>query len=310
MKRLILLLGMLLMLTGCSDTTELGDRAIIQLAAVDYDGEQYKLSALLFSAGGSGGTIDATKENVIKVTGSGKTLGEAVKQLSLIDGKEIYMSESKLLVLGSGFEDADIISVLTMLYRDMRCSLNMPVCCAESAEMLTDIQFTEGITSAEKPVSMIENAYLTGASPKTTLLDILADSEGGRTTLIPSFAETENGSGMTKDKNGRTAVIDGSRLIDGGRLGLHADTEETAGYMLLSEGTDGVPLSYMLDEGELTCEAYNIKIRFTGSGRPQITASFRTRTGAKLTEEQEEQAQSELDRMAEAGMRLWLAERS
>lgn len=306
MKKLILLLGLLL-LTGCSDTTELGDRAIIQLAAVDFEDGEFTLNALLFSAGGSGGEVDVTKTNVIKVSGSGKTLGEAVKQLSLIDGKEIYMSESKLLVLGAGFEEADIISLLTMLYRDMRCSLNMPVCCAEKAEMLTDMQFVEGITAAEKPYSMIMNAYLTGTSPKTTLLDILSDNEGGRTTLVPSFEETENGSGMTSGSDGKTAVLNGSRLIKDGHLTLFADEEETAGYMLLSEGADGIPLNYMLDEGELTCEAYNIEVDFGEKGEPVINASFRTRTGQKLSEKQEQQARQELDDMARAGMRLWLA---
>lgn len=308
MRRTAAILLMLIMCTvcaGCADITELGDRAIIQLAAIDHEDGQYRLSALLFSAGGSGGTIDATKSNVIKVTGSGKTLGEAVKELSLTDGKDIYMSESKLLVFGSGFEDADIISVLNMLYRDMRCSLNTPICCAERAELLTDMEFTEGMTSAEKPYSMILNAYLTGVSPYTTLLDVLADDMGGRKTLIPSFAEGKNGSGMTTDKDGRTVVLDGARLIVDGKLGIHADNEETSGFMLLSEGADGMPLNYMLDEGELTCEAYNIKVEQDDKGYPKIEASFRTRTGQKLTEEQEQQARKELDSMARAGLSLW-----
>ncbi len=303
MKRLIAIMALLL-LTGCSDTTELGDRAIIQLAAVDYDDGEYTLSALLFSGGGKSGELDVTQENVIKVSGSGKTLGEAVKQLSLIDGKEIYMSESKLLVLGGGFETADITSTLTMLYRDMRCSLSMPVCCAESAEMLTEMHFVEGMTAADKPYNMIYNAYLTGVSPKTTLLDILSAAQGGRTVIIPSFAESDNGGSMTTNEDGKTAVLDGSRLISDGHLRYHADTEETAGYMLLSEGADGVPMNFMLDEGELTCEAYNIKVEFSDV-EPQIKASFRTRTGEKLSETQEQTAQQELDRMAAAGVKLW-----
>ena len=105
----VILAGCLL-LSGCADVTELGDRAIVQLAAIDHDGSEYKLSCLLFSAGGSGGTIDVTKDNVIKVTGSGETLSEAIEQVSLIDGKDIYMSEAKLIVLGSRFEQQGVIS--------------------------------------------------------------------------------------------------------------------------------------------------------------------------------------------------------
>lgn len=165
MKKYLAALGLLsaALLTGCS-ATELGERAIIQAAAVDYDGE-YVVSALLFSSGGgSGELVNAADENVIKVTGRGNTFAEAVDDISLVDGKEIFMSENRLLVIGSGFEDTDFTPVLETLSRDMRCSLNMLICTADDPEILTDMHFKEGLTAAEKPVSMIETAYAAGAS--------------------------------------------------------------------------------------------------------------------------------------------------
>lgn len=304
MKRLFPILLMLMIFTGCSDTTELGDRAIIQLAAIDHTDGEFQISALLSSAGGSGGTIDVKESNVIKVTGRGGTVSEAINDLSLIDGKEIYMSEAKLLVLGSGFEQEDIPSVLTMLYRDMRCSLNMPVCCADSAEMLTDMEFTEGITAAEKPYSMINNGNLSGASPKTTLLDILSDNEGGRATLIPLFSEAANGNGMTKSKDGKTAVLSGSRLVAGGRLTYTADMDETAGYMLLSGLSDSTSLSITDNTGETSCEAYGIEVQWKNDA-PEITAHFRSRSGSPLSEEQEQLAHKRLCSIVNAGLRLY-----
>ena len=293
MKRLMLIAAMLLSLVGCADTTELGDRAIIQLAAIDCDDGGYTLNALLFSAGGSGGELDVTQTNVIRVTGSGETLGQAVQSLSLADGKEIYMSETKLIVLGGGFEEKDAVSALTTLYRDMRCSLNTPVCCAEKAELLAELEFTEGITAAEKPVDLIKNAFLSGVSPQATLLDVLADNEGGRPTLIPSFTEGKNGSGMTKDKEGRTALLDGARVLSGGRLGAHADIDQTAGAVLLSGETDSVKLSFLLDGEETSCEAYRIRADIKG-GKPEVTAYYRSATGSALTEAQKEAAKAQL----------------
>ena len=303
MKKLISIaaLALSVLMCGCADTTELGDKAIVQLAAIDCDNSGYTLNVLLFSAGGSSGGLDVTKTNVIKVTGEGATLGEAVQSLSLIDGKEIYMSEAKLLVLGSGFEEADIPSLLTALYRDMRCSLNMPVCCADRAELLTDLEFTEGLTAAEKPLSMIENAYDMGLSPRATLLDILSDHAQQRSTMIPSFGETTNGSGMTEDKDGRTAEINGSRIIREGRLGAFADKRATAGAMLLSGKTDSLRLNIVTQDGELICEAYNIRVQLK-NGRPQAQAYFRTRSGKALTPEQEEQAKAQLLELLKAGV--------
>lgn len=304
MKKLLALTAIVLCCCGCADTTELGDRAIIQLAALDYADGEYKLSALLFSAGGSGGELDVTETNVIKVTGSGDTLGEAVKQLSLIDGKEIYMSEAKLIVLGKGFEQADVASVITMLHRDMRCSLNTPVCYSEEAELLTDLQFVEGITAAEKPVDMIENAFLSGVSPKATVLDILADYAGGRKTLIPSFTEAKNGSGMTKSDDGSTAVLDGARFIENGRLAEKSDTEQTAGYMLLAELADSVVLDIKVDGEEHSCEAYNINVEWH-NGAPKLSAYYRSRAGRYLTGEQEQACRRKLNEIVKNGLELY-----
>jgi len=162
-KFLLLFVGALTLLSGCS-TSEIGERAINQAAAVDYDGE-YIVSALLFSSGGgSGELVNAADENVIKVTGRGSTFSEAVDDISLVDGKEIFMSENRLLILGAGFVETDFTPALETLSRDMRCSLNMLVCTADDPEILTDLHFKEGLTAAEKPVSMIENAYSSGSS--------------------------------------------------------------------------------------------------------------------------------------------------
>ncbi len=294
MKKLALLIIGIMLLTGCeSDMTELGNRAIIQAAAVDFNGN-YQVSALLFSGGGSGGdTIDASQENVIKVSGEGETLAEAIDNISLIDGKKLYMAETKLLILGGGFEKISAADALETLYFDMRCSLNMPVCCAESAEFLTDLQFTEGITSAEKPLALIENANRMGVSPKTTLLDLLADSAGGRASLLPRLAPTKNGRGMTSAGDGKTAVLNGSRYMKNGMLNGYYDAPETAALMLLSGKTDKLLLNYLHNDTEKTCEAYGIRVSPEGSNW-RVSAKFRTRNGGSLSESEQRSALSAL----------------
>ncbi|MGN1110677.1 MAG: hypothetical protein ACI4QY_03415 [Oscillospiraceae bacterium] len=308
MKKLIIpIIISALLFSGCRQTgnaTEIGKRAIIQAAAVDFD-NGYRVSALLFSSGGSGGdTIDATQENVIKVTGEGRTLAEAIDNISLIDGKTVYMCETKLLILGGGFELASVRDALGTLYFDMRCSLNMPVCCADNAEALTDLTFREGITSAEKPLSLIENANLLGVSPKVTLLDLLSDDRAGRTTLIPRFAITENGRGMTASEDGKTAVLSGSRELTGGKLGKYYNSTQTAGKMLLEGISDKVLLNYFHNGNECTCEAYAIKVyrEEKSDDMLTVTARFRSRKGGTLSEEERASAMNSLTRIIECGL--------
>lgn len=290
-----------LLFTGCSDSTELGNRAIIQALAVDYDGG-YKLSALMFSSGGSGGdTIDASQENVIRVTSEGETLAEAVDNLSLIDGKKIYMSETKLLILGSGFTVTSAVDTLNTLYFDMRCSLNMAVCCAENAASITELRFTEGITSAEKPLSVIENGHESGVSPKATLLDLLCDTVSSKTSEVPMLAITENGSGMTSSDDGKTAVLNGSRTFRNGYLAEIHDSQKTQALMLINGKSDKTMVNYVHDGAEKTCEAYCVKVKPNGDSWT-VSARFRTRNGGRLSESERKSALDALGQIVEHGL--------
>ena len=289
MKKLYILLACCMLMTGCTDTTELGSRAIIQAAGIDYSDGIYRVSALMFSGGGGGDTIDASQENVIKVCGEGKTLTEAIDNVSLGDGKEIYMSETKLLILGGGFESTSAVEALDKLFREMRCSLNMPICCADNAEQLTELHFTEGITAAEKPLSVIENADRAGIAPKTLLLDVLSDSAGGRDTLIPHFTLTDNGSNVTADDSVITAVIDGTRPLSRGFLGELCDSRKTLGLMLIGGKSRSVTLNYVFNGAESTCIAYNIGVKITPDG-VKISSKFRTRNGGRIPEPERQAA--------------------
>lgn len=304
MKRLIFaaVLAGIMLLSGC-EATELGGRAIIQAAAVDFDGHEYVVSALLFSSGGgSGGEIDPSNENVIKVTGRGATFAAAVDDISLTDGKEIYMSENRLLILGSGFSETDVTPVLETAARDMRCSLNMLVCCADNPELLTDMHFTEGITAAQKPVDMIENAYRSGGSPRADLLTLLNNTASGRKSMIPMFSPEQNGFGMTSDEDEMTAVLSGSRILSGGKLAERLDSRATAGEMLISGNSDRALLTFSHGGREYSCEAYCVKAERLEEGEVRVSARLRRRNGEELPEELRQAAMLELDALINAAL--------
>ena len=280
-------------LSGCRDATELGNRGVVQALAVDYRGK-YMASVLVFSGGGAAGdTIDPTMENVIKVTGEGETLSEAIDNISLSDGKKMYMRETKLLILGGGFEAVKASDLLKTLYYDMRCSLNMPVCCAENSELLTDLHFSEGITSAEKPLLMIENAYEKGVCPKTTLLDLLSAEELGKECLVPLFKPAQNGYGMTSSEEGETAELCGTRVFRRGSLGAILDRSETAGRLLIEGKISKLPLNFYTGDKESTCLAYEIKVKQQGKDR-KITAKFKGRNGGVISDKEKIAAMEKL----------------
>lgn len=288
-----------ILLTGCRNT-ELGNRAIVQAAAVDYSQGEYTVSALLFSSGGgSGGEIDPSNENVIKITGTGETFSQAIEDISLTDGKKLFFSENRLLVLGNGFMDADVAPMLKTLTEELRCSPDMLVCCCDDPELLTDLKFTEGLTAAEKPSDMIKNAYESGSAPKAVLLDMINNTASGKDMLLPMFSPEENGYGTTADESGLSAVISGSRRLSGGRLSERLDNNRTKRELILSGETDKTTLSFSHGGLEHTVSAYGIKAA-RSEGKTIISARFKGINGKKLPEEIKTAALNELKKMLEA----------
>ena len=290
----------LMLLAGCADRTELGERAIIQAAALNADEHGYTVNALLFSSSESG-LVDASEENVIRVEGSGATLAQALDDVSVNDGRAAYLSDIKLVIFGGGFEDADITEALNTLYFDMECGLNTVLACADDAFEVIELRFTEGVTSAEKLLSLIENANREGISPKTTLLDALCAAESGSAVLLPQLVIEENGS-VTSQDDGLTAVPSGSRLVSGGRLGRRCTAEETVGLMLVSGETHRLTLSFDSGGKDRVCEARSIRVRLLPDGSAQVSASFRAKNGAALAPRDEQGAMERLRELVMAAL--------
>lgn len=180
----------------------------------------------------------------------------------------------------------------------------MLVCCAEDPELLTDMHFTEGITSAEKPVSMIENGYRSGSSPRAYLIDLLNDAAAGRSTLIPMFQSAWNGYGMTTDEEGETAELSGSRYLYCGRLTQRLNSAETAGAMLLEGLSDKALLTFEHGGREHSCEAYSVRVKRLDTGEIKLSAKLRRRNGEALPEELKTAALGELDSMIRIALEI------
>ena len=296
------LAAVLALLTGCEGRTELGERAIIQAAAIDCDEEGYTVNAMLFSSSASG-LVDASEENVIRVDGSGETLAQALDDISLNDGREAYLDDIRLIILGAGFEETQLTQVLGTLYFDMGCGLNTVLAYADEPSEIVELRFTEGVTSAEKLLGLIDNAHREGISPKTTLLDTLCAAESDSAELLPRLVIEKNGS-VTSQEDGLTAVPDGSRVVSGGKLGRQLSAEETVGLMLLSGDTRRLTLNFSEDGrgGGRTCEAYGIRVRRLDDGSAEVSAKFRARNGAALTAHDEQNALVRLTEIVASAM--------
>jgi spore germination protein KC len=110
---------MQIFVTGCWSRHELNDLAIAVGIGIDKTGDQYQVSAQVVLpsqiAGSKGGSPQAPV-NLYKATGS--TVYEALRKITTISPRKIYISHLRILVLGEDLAKEGISDVLDFFSRD------------------------------------------------------------------------------------------------------------------------------------------------------------------------------------------------
>lgn len=123
MKRRSLLICVLILMqifvTGCWSRRELNDLAIAVGIGIDKIGDQYQVSAQVVLpsqiAGSKGGSPQAPV-NLYKATGN--TVYEALRKITTVSPRKIYISHLRILVLGEDLAKEGINDVLDFMSRD------------------------------------------------------------------------------------------------------------------------------------------------------------------------------------------------
>ncbi|WP_440961157.1 Ger(x)C family spore germination protein [Paenibacillus nitricinens] len=152
MKRRALLICVLILMqifvTGCWSRQELNDLAIAVGIGIDKIGEQYQVSAqvvLPSQVAGSKGGSPHSPVNLYKATGS--TVYEALRKITTVSPRKIYISHLRILVLGEDLAREGISDVLDFFSRDTETRNDYFIVVAKDAKAADALKI---LTSLEK----------------------------------------------------------------------------------------------------------------------------------------------------------------
>lgn len=196
MKKLLIMLTFILFLTGCWNYRELNDYAIATGMAIDYEDGEYEVS-LLF-ANGSNKEDEDTQVTV--TSEKGKTIYEAIKNISLSMPKEIYISHLSVIVFSEDMAINGLTPALDFLLRDPQSHQNFYLIVAKDTKakdtltILTPLadypsqNITANIKITEKLQGRITNASFNkfvskilqkGSNPISNSIIIVGNEEEG-----------------------------------------------------------------------------------------------------------------------------------
>lgn len=118
MKKLIILFLLLFGVCGCWNYKELDDYSIITGIAIDKKDEKYEVSVLISNASKSSGeSPDSSQSQSIVYSGKGNSIFKALKDISLISPKELYLDHFSILVISEEIANDGIYNVVDFFLR-------------------------------------------------------------------------------------------------------------------------------------------------------------------------------------------------
>lgn len=254
MKRVIQIALILLVgysLVGCMSVQRLSDRAIVQAIGVDYVDGEYELTFQLFSTSGSSmGEVGAGTQNASIIVSTGRTIAEAMSQVTRMQGKEMYIGHNKLIVLGYDSlkeNPAEYLTYFTNNYNSMH-DVHVIATYGKASEIVT-AKISQGMLPADAIENMINNSSENGKVKSLKLYELIKDiTSGYKSVAIPIISKMQTQQSEDEEKSDTIEEISSLMIDSQGILTAQGElisitTEQTTGYMMLDDSLETLQLS-------------------------------------------------------------------
>lgn len=121
MKKIILLISFILILSGCYDYKELNDMSIVSGIGIDFIDNEYIVS-LEITRSSKDGSSTEIESNV--VTGSDSNISNAFNKAMNLTDKEVYLEHVELLIISTELAEYGISDVFDYIVRDTTINSN------------------------------------------------------------------------------------------------------------------------------------------------------------------------------------------
>ena len=219
-------------LSGCSNKTELRDRAIVEAMAIDFENGEYKITLQEYMPSDSKAGEGSGETQNIYVTTSGKTLFEALKNAESKDGNQIFYGHSRAYIIGKDAADRGLEQIIEFMNSNYQLSLNSAVILTEtSAEDILKKKVFAGVV----PDITIDRIESCGKAPDVAVIDVLRDVYNLEGCCVLPVISSD---GKDEVKIEKCAVFKSQKPE------IFLNTDETMGYIwMLGKISDAVMIA-------------------------------------------------------------------
>lgn len=213
--------------TGCMNNRHLKDIAIVEGMGIDEKDSEISLIIQTLNAGINSGGQPPKGNMTINTTKDGKTISDAISNLSKSLSKRIFFGQNKLIVVGKKLAQNKFEDNLDYILRSSDSRSDVAICMSDdSAKQIIESKENKASVPCENIVYLINNNEKSGLSILVTsneLLNMYAD----KTTDI--FLPV-----LSKEKKDDSVKTKGIALFSDNKLMHITDDDETVGFVFMN----------------------------------------------------------------------------
>lgn len=248
-KKIVTIL-LILLSTSCYNYTELNDLAIVSAIGIDYQNNSYHVTIQVVN---TKKTDENENNNGFDIyEADGLTIKDAIKNISLICPKKIYLSHLEILIYGEGIAKKGINDTLDYLLRDNNIRGDFYIFIAKNnkANNILKINNNSFIINAESIKKLNETSYeKTGKSTIITFYELMDTYlNNNKEIVIPTIEIDDNNMTMNN-----LAVFEDDKLI------YYLNEEDVITYNILTNKIKETSYKIKCHDGYIDILINNIK---------------------------------------------------
>lgn len=270
MKKIILSIFVLIMVSGCWNYNELNDYSIATGMSIDYtDDGKYLVSFLISNAKKLESNSTNAQYQAVLYSGEGETIYEAIKDIGLISPKQLYIGHLNSIVVSESVARDGLYDSLEFLLEDSQSKKNFYVVLAKNSMAKDILSITTPMTdfSSQTISDNIESSYrLQGSIISKTFNDVIYEliNDGIDTSISSYTIVGDIEEGVTLDNLESTEPnayikLDTIGIFKGDKLVAWADKNKSRGINIINNDVTELYLTLDCDGGHIVVNTTKLK---------------------------------------------------
>lgn len=233
MKKLLLLIPLLLLLSGCYNYRELNDLTIVSAISINKIDDKYDVTAQVVNPKKEQDTSSSNEPDFITYNSEGKSIQEAFRLIVKESPKKMYGAQMQILIIDENIAKENLKDILDFLARDPEIRKEFYILIGKSKDILEILTPLDNISSQNIMDSLKANNKYMGYSNLITFNDLISNFQNDNIEIaLPSIEIIGNENKGDEEENLESTKSEASVVLS--NIGVFKDNK-LVGYLTEKE---------------------------------------------------------------------------